>query len=562
MNNIIKTTGIMKKFLLVVLAVIAIAGTSQAQKKQITKGDKAYDKKNWAEAAAYYEEAIKKGGALNSRTKDKQANCYFYLSETSKAEKIFGEVEEDNLSKDGALNFGKIKQQNEDYDGAAKLFTLAITKGANADKIKPLQDACGWAKDNSNPSKEYTAECLELSNIYGSVCFYKEGLAFSYNPSQDKEKKGPLFADIYFATFSMGKVGVPKLFSDKLKFSYPTGALTFSPDAKRLYFTKTAEAKKKDAKLNNKVFETSLEKNAWTEPKIPGFNSDKFSCMHPTWNKDGNIMVFASDMPGGYGGKDLYMVSYKDKKWGKPVNLGDKVNSTGDEVFPHIAADQTLYFASNGLLGFGGLDVYFATFANDAWDNVKNLGKPINTSKDDYGYISNPEDPSNFLMMSGREGADKLYMVIKNEVSASLDDPLTPIDTATNFILPKDEVKNDANMTSENNQNLTLEEQLKNFMTGGSNITYRVQFKSSKQPLDQLKSFQGEIVYRYEFSGLYRYTIGEFYEPAPAIKLKDKLIGMGYKDAFVAAFKGNERKLDVIIYDKSKSGSKTEEKKQ
>lgn len=138
------------------------------------------------------------------------------------------------------------------------------------------------------------------------------------------------------------------------------------------------------------------------------------SCGHPAINKKGDLLVFAADLPIGFGGKDLWMTRYdkKEKVWEAPVNLGPAINTVGDEVFPYLDENNNLYYSSNGLVGLGGLDLYkaVATEEDDLWQNVELLPAPLNSSRDDFGIILESEDRG-FLTSnrSGGKGMDDLY---------------------------------------------------------------------------------------------------------------------------------------------------------
>ncbi|RZK77836.1 MAG: flagellar motor protein MotB [Pedobacter sp.] len=145
------------------------------------------------------------------------------------------------------------------------------------------------------------------------------------------------------------------------------------------------------------------------------YNGDDFSTGHPTLSKDGNILIFASDRPGGYGGSDLYYcVRSGNGQWTRPVNLGKKINTEGNELFPFLDQNNQLYFSSTGHVGLGGLDVFEVQLKEmKAVTEVKNLGAPINTSKDDFGLIRSADGKSGFFS-SNRRGNDDIYSYKKS----------------------------------------------------------------------------------------------------------------------------------------------------
>jgi outer membrane protein OmpA-like peptidoglycan-associated protein len=163
-------------------------------------------------------------------------------------------------------------------------------------------------------------------------------------------------------------------------------------------------------KLN--LFESTITNNVFGKATRLPFNSPEYSCGHPTLTKDGKFMIFASDMPGGKGGQDLYYTEYSAGTWSEPVNLGSDINTESDEVFPFLHEDGTLYYASDGLPGLGGLDVYVAQkTADKQWGFPKNFGAPINSQDDDFAFIYNKEKNSGYFSSNRPKGKgdDDIY---------------------------------------------------------------------------------------------------------------------------------------------------------
>ena len=146
------------------------------------------------------------------------------------------------------------------------------------------------------------------------------------------------------------------------------------------------------------------------------FNSAFFSIKNPAISCDGKTLYFSSDMPGGFGNYDIYKSEIKeDGNLGDPVNLGQKINTEEQEVFPHMCCDDTLYFSSNGHLGLGGLDVFYSKNVDDKWSNVRNVGIPVNSNSDDFAFKMG-EDCTNGFVSSNRPGgvgSDDVYAVKK-----------------------------------------------------------------------------------------------------------------------------------------------------
>jgi outer membrane protein OmpA-like peptidoglycan-associated protein len=164
-----------------------------------------------------------------------------------------------------------------------------------------------------------------------------------------------------------------------------------------------------DALENNlKIFKATLVNGTWQNLEELPFNSDDYSVGHPALTPCCHTLYFVSDMPGGYGGTDIYRTDFVDGEWTEPVNLGPEVNTAGNEMFPYYAEDGALYFSSDAHNSMGGLDVFITYDNGDRWATPENLNYPINSFKDDFGFIINQEERTGFVS-SSRAEEDKIY---------------------------------------------------------------------------------------------------------------------------------------------------------
>ncbi len=206
-------------------------------------------------------------------------------------------------------------------------------------------------------------------------------------------------------------------FSKSLNSKYHEGPVTFFKDYKKVIFTRNNYNKGKFGKNKEginmlKLYLAEKGEKKWGNVKELPFNSDEYSCGHPALNTENTKLYFVSDKPGGYGGTDLYLVEYKDGKWGSPINLGREINTEGNEMFPYLDENNNLYFASDGHAGLGGLDVFFVEMnADQAIGEVENLGYPINTEKDDFGLITNGDRSEGYFSSNRKKGYsdDNIY---------------------------------------------------------------------------------------------------------------------------------------------------------
>jgi hypothetical protein len=175
------------------------------------------------------------------------------------------------------------------------------------------------------------------------------------------------------------------------------GPATFTADGKKMFFTQNSEIPDESEKIHLNLYESTYEDGKWVNKKEFKYNSPKFSCMHPALSQDGKFLYFASDRSGGFGGFDIWMCVFEYGNWSEPINLGGVINTTGNEVFPTTGKKGELFYSSKGgtLPSYGGFDIYMATpFADKkslGFENVYNMGLPVNSGKDDTGLAISPD---------------------------------------------------------------------------------------------------------------------------------------------------------------------------
>ncbi len=204
------------------------------------------------------------------------------------------------------------------------------------------------------------------------------------------------------------------LFSKDITTPFNEGPVSFNTDFSVIYFTRNLHffTKPKDIekKQNNLgIFSAQATDTGWTNIQPFPYNSDDYNVAHPAFSADGHLLIFASDMPGGYGGSDLYVCTNQNGKWSEPENLGKKINSPANEFFPFIHPLGRLYFASDREGGYGGLDIYYNDKYNNTWQSVLPLDTPFNSAADDFGVFVNKSFDKGYFS-SNRNGSDDVFM--------------------------------------------------------------------------------------------------------------------------------------------------------
>jgi len=270
-------------------------------------------------------------------------------------------------------------------------------------------------------SQSFKVSPLFLSDNYAEYapCFYKDHfLIFCSNRKNDLIKTitdttGKYLTDLYIINLSDTGNYKIRLFSKKLTTPFNEGPVCFNKDYSKIFFTRNLHlyTKPKDIekkKNNLGIFYATATDTGWSYIEQFPFNNDNYNIAHPALNSTNDILVFSSDMPGGYGGSDLYLCRYINGEWTKPKNLGKKINSEYNEFFPFIHSSGRLYFASDRKNSKGGLDIYFCDKDNNSWTTPLPLDTPFNSSSDDFGIYIDSTFESGFFS-SNRNGNDDIF---------------------------------------------------------------------------------------------------------------------------------------------------------
>jgi peptidoglycan-associated lipoprotein len=222
---------------------------------------------------------------------------------------------------------------------------------------------------------------------------------------------GQAFSDIYeVKRDKKGSWNTPAPVDKVINTTESEGSSSFTKKKDRVYYTRCPNESKKT--LGCMIMYSDKKGTGWGPSVEVVLTADSFTVGHPSINSDETILYFASDMPGGLGGKDLWKVNLdkQHKPVGNPVNLGPMINTSGDEMFPYIT-DDALYFASNGLIGMGGLDNFKAALSGGSFSLPENLKFPINSAADDFGICLEAKGERGFFTSSriGGKGQDDIY---------------------------------------------------------------------------------------------------------------------------------------------------------
>lgn len=407
------------------LALLFVAFAANAQKAPLKKADRYFDLFKFEKAITQYKKVLVKFPG-NEVANERLADCYRLLGKTEEAEEWYAKA----VQKDGAdplvtYYYAQSLRNNGKYEEAKTYYDAFAEKAPSDPRGSELSEAMSKVADLKADSLNYrvwNVDSLNTEFYEFSPAYYKDNtLAFVSNRSAEGRKKdvwadGQALLNLYLAEFGDSNNITISDLQGKVNTRYHEGPLVFSKDLGKVYFTRNVvvngfkkEGEDDIVRLN--VFSADNKDGEWKKAKPLPFNSEDFSCAHPALSADGKTLYFSSDMEGGYGGYDLWKVSADSAGWGEPVNLGDVVNSPGNEEFPFMHESGTLYFAADAYEGLGGMDIYETKEVDGVWSTPKNMGYPINTHYDDLGLIFNKDKTGGYFSSnrSGGHGEDDIY---------------------------------------------------------------------------------------------------------------------------------------------------------
>jgi outer membrane protein OmpA-like peptidoglycan-associated protein len=387
-----------------------------AQKPSLKKANELFANKAYVEAAKMYE-----------KFKDKQdqnvlqnlGDSYYYNAQMKFATDNYGNLVfkyKDSVKPDYLFRYAHALKGIEDYERGDKIMSDYLKYPVDTKKFKEHL--------NNIVPYNYKVNQMTRSTSTGDfgISLFGEKVVFASLRSEEsplyKWNEKP-YLDLYEATVS--KAGILeniKPFSEKINTKTHESNAVFTKDGKTMYFSRTNDkqvqvGEEKFASV--KLFRAELIENEWTNIIELPFSSDQFSTQHPALSVDEKKLYFSSDRPESLGSFDLFFVDIlEDGGFTEPQNLGNNINTIHREQFPFIADDGTLYFASDGLQGLGGLDIFMARNYDEVFAKPINLGETINTGMDDFAYVLKAGENLGYFA-SNRKGTDNLYSFIREE---------------------------------------------------------------------------------------------------------------------------------------------------
>ncbi len=484
---------------------IIVASSVFSQRIATRSANRHYKAKRYYKAINQYEKL-----STDTKTNPSQAiriaHCYYEINDYERAYQRFSEVEPKEIQPEYLDKYAQTSVALSKYDIAIKIYEELASK--RPDFYNRKIKSCLWAMQNDEIDWNLWFTSIDAQNaipefgigFHNSECIYSSTTNSSQHKRSNKvldtkeNKMTNLYTTNFDCVFSEGRI-----FSKALSLPHHEGKASFTGDFSKMYFSAT-----NDEEIA--IFEAVLRRKDWEITKKLDFFGDNTSCAHPAINSTGDTLYFASNTTGGYGGKDLYYVVKERDKWSTPHNMGNKINTSEDELFPFISPTGQLFFSSNGHAGFGGFDIFFSKQNKDGWSEPQNLMKPYNSSKHDLSYIVAPFDTSLSMLVTNRErpySTFSFYVVVNDYFNEA---KWLELAGCKNKLEQKSNSQNDS--------------------------IYSVRFAKSKfsNPQKMLVAYQTKRIYS---NNNYIYTIGNFDEKKFACDLRRQAIDWGFTDSEV-----------------------------
>ena len=422
-----------KLFIIITLAAIALSSCGTSAKLQ--KANAMYESGGYYEAANMYQKLLNKVEAkdrllLNFR----MGESFRIMNNTTRAEAAYKRViaNKSNTIEEAYLRYGEVLMMNKKYDEAIGMFNQYKELAPDDDRADKGIASCEMAKAHEEENKyaDYIVENFSAVNspsndyapAYGTADY--EMLLFSSSKSGGKKSRkrqagsGQRLSAIYYTQQGRdSKWSKPAMLGEEVNGKKDEdGACCFNSSYEELYFTKSIRNAGYEIDGCNIYVAKRSPSYDWSEAEMLEVN-DSLMMAHPSISDDGLTLYFVSNMPGGFGGNDIWKMTRKTPSgmWENPENLGAQINTKDDELYPFIRANGELYFSSNGHPSYGGLDLFKATPTGNSWE-VENMGPTFNSEVDDFSIIFEAVNERGYFASrrKGGKGGDDIYRFYQN----------------------------------------------------------------------------------------------------------------------------------------------------
>ncbi|MEN8230403.1 MAG: OmpA family protein [Bacteroidota bacterium] len=417
----------MRHISLAMMAALLFSLPVDAQKKQKdARAQAVFEAGEYFEAIDLYKNAYNKVSDKEQKTAIlfKIGECYRILGDARSAELWYKKaVREDYQDPIIFLRYGQMMLINEKYEEAEEQFEKYLSLVPDDPRggigIESCQAAIVWLENPTGYIVEnmryFNSRQRDFSPAYVNEAFTEVLFTSTREDATGNDTHGATgqnFADIFASSMDRkGKWSVP-VPVENLNSEFEDGTPCISSDFSILYFTRCKKGK--NQQLGCQIYRAGIEGGGWSEPQVE-FEAlgDSITTAHPAISPDGSTLYFVSDMPGGLGENDIWKVTSEGSGWGDPVNLGEEINTPGNELYPFVHSDGTLYFSSDSRIGLGGLDIYKATLDETGGWMLENMKPPINSPEDDFGIVFETDVERGFFSSARKgRGNDEIFSFV------------------------------------------------------------------------------------------------------------------------------------------------------
>ena len=414
-----------------IFSLTSLAQEGYQKKTKKSKADEAFLVQNYYDAAALYKEAYlkEKNRAKKSELTFLQAECWRMVATPQalkKAESMYKRsIKAKYPHAEVYLRYAQVLHSQQKFDEAVEQYQKYQQLKPEDDRSKKGLESCAFAKEAMDNPTRYVVLPFDIANSrandfspsFGNgdydLLFFTSARDEGIGKGSDGST-GQSYTDLWSLKSKKGKWSKPVVLPEGMNTESHEEASSFNKRGDEMYFTRCDESSKEKPVPTCEIYFSKKKGKGWTSPVLLPLPYDSLTTFgHPCISEDGKLLYFASDMKGGYGGKDIWMVKkIKRDEWSEPINLGDQINTSGDELFPFIHADGALYFASNGHVGMGGMDIYKGEFdLEGTLLSISNMKSPINSPQDDFGIIFEANNEVGYFSSnrSGGKGGDDIY---------------------------------------------------------------------------------------------------------------------------------------------------------
>ena len=396
-----------------------VSGMLSAQNQYTKSADKLFNRYEYVDAAKEYLK-LAEGSKADSYVYKQLAESYYNVFNTKEAVKWYAKVVEQKQDAETYYKYAQMLKAEGNFKEADQQMQQFAQLAPNDQRAKTFVSKPNYLPELQGQTKLYDVAKSDVSSDktdFGAVLTNDNNVYFASSRNTSRKTNSwneEPYLDIYKATYNANGTISDAVAVENINTKWHDGPVSITSDGTTMYYGSESFNEKeftKDKPKNAKfgkiyLYKATKEGENWGNIKPLPFNNKGYDVRNPSISKDGKTLYFSSNMPGGFGGEDIWKVAVNADEYGTPENLGQKVNTEANESFPYITDDNILFFSSNGKTGFGGLDV-FKMDLNKGTEAI-NVGEPVNTSKDDFAFTYNTTKKVGFFS-SNRGGNDDIF---------------------------------------------------------------------------------------------------------------------------------------------------------